>query len=133
MNRTPIHQGHCACGAVSVSVLAKPKDVNLCHCMTCRRIHGAPFAVYAIFERDAVQVSGDTIAWQSSLTGRRHHCPTCGSPVFLAFDGVPEIEVPAGIFDEPGLYPPAYEIWCKTAEPWHDARGRPRYPRSRPD
>ncbi|MFM0048968.1 GFA family protein [Caballeronia grimmiae] len=133
MNRTPIHQGHCACGAVSVSVLAEPNDVNLCHCMTCRRIHGAPFAVYAIFERDAVEVSGDTIAWASSPTGRRHHCAACGSPIYLVFDGVPEIEVPAGIFDEAGLYPPAYEIWCKTAEPWHDAQGRPRYPHSRPD
>jgi hypothetical protein len=133
MNRTPIHQGHCACGAVSVSVFAEPKDVNLCHCMTCRRIHGAPFAVYAIFERDAVEVSGDTIAWASSPTGRRHHCAACGSPIYLVFDGVPEIEVPAGIFDEAGLYPPAYEIWCKTAEPWHDAQGRPRYPHSRPD
>ena len=133
MNRIPVHQGHCACGAVCVSVFAEPKDVNLCHCMTCRRIHGAPFGVYAIFERDAVEVSGDTTAWESSATGRRHHCPTCGSPVYLAFDDVPEIEVPTGIFDETGLYPPAYEIWCGTAEPWHDAQGRPRYPRSRPD
>ncbi|WP_250453513.1 GFA family protein [Caballeronia sp. ATUFL_M2_KS44] len=133
MNRIPVHQGHCACGAVRVSVFAEPKDINLCHCMTCRRVHGAPFGVYAIFERDAVEVCGDTIAWTSSATGRRHHCRTCGSPVYLAFDGVPEIEVPAGIFDEIGLYPPAYEIWCGTAEPWHDAQGRPRYPRSRPD
>jgi len=57
----------------------------------------------------------------------------CGSPVYLAFDGVPEIEVPTGIFDETGLYPPAYEIWCQTAEPWHDDQGRPRFLCSRPD
>jgi hypothetical protein len=132
MSRHFIHEGHCACGAVRVRVFAEPNEVNLCHCMTCRRIHGAPFGVYAIFARDAVEVSGDTIAWESSATGRRHHCPTCGSPVYLAFDGVPEIEVPTGIFDEIGLYPPEYEIWRDTAEPWHDAQGRPRYVRSRP-
>lgn len=128
-----LHEGHCACGAVRLTVFAPPLEVNLCHCMTCRRIHGAPFGVYAIFPRDAVEISGDTAFWQSSPTGRRHHCATCGSPVYLAFDGVPEIEVPTGIFDETGLFPPEYEIWCKNAEQWHDAHGRPRYVRSRPD
>ncbi len=74
--------------------------------------HSAPFGVYAIFERASVSVSGETKAWQSSATGQRHHCPTCGSPVFLTFDGIDEIEVPTGIFDETSLYLPQYEIWC---------------------
>ncbi|MDR5801793.1 GFA family protein [Caballeronia sp. LZ001] len=128
---TSLHEGQCACGAVRLAVFARPLQVNLCHCMTCRRIHGAPFGVYAIFERDAVQITGDTVAWQSSETGHRHHCLTCGSPIYLAFDRVPEIEVPTGIFDETGLFPPTYEIWCKNAEPWHDAQGRPRFARGR--
>ncbi|WP_250440645.1 GFA family protein [Caballeronia sp. AZ1_KS37] len=128
----PLHEGGCACGAVRVRVAGAPKEVNLCHCMTCRRIHGAPFGVYAIFPRDAFAVTGETVAWASSATGRRHHCPLCGSPVYLAFDGVDEIEVPTGIFDETGLYPPQYEIWCKSAEPWHDAQGRPRFVRGAP-
>jgi hypothetical protein len=133
MTVPPISTGQCACGAVRVQALAAPREVNLCHCMTCRRIHGAPFGVYAIFARDALRVIGETIAWKSSATGKRHHCATCGSPVFLAFDGVDEIEVPTGIFDEKGLYPPQYEIWCESAEPWHDAQGRPCFERARPD
>jgi hypothetical protein len=132
MTPQPTHSGGCACGAVRVRVTGEPKEVNLCHCMTCRRIHGAPFGVYAIFPRAAFELFGDTIAWASSATGKRHHCPTCGSPIYLAFDGIDEIEVPTGIFDETGLYPPQYEIWCKSAEPWHDARGRPRFARSAP-
>ncbi|KXV02127.1 aldehyde-activating protein [Caballeronia megalochromosomata] len=132
MNVQPIHEGGCACGAVRVRVVGEPKEVNLCHCMTCRRIHGAPFGVYAIFARSAVQVSGDTVGWESSTTGKRHHCPSCGSPVYLAFDGIDEIEVPTGIFDETGVYPPQYEIWCRSAEPWHDAQGRPRHARGAP-
>ena len=51
--------------------------------------------------------------------------------MFLAFDGMDEIELPTGLFDETGLFPPAYELWCKNAEPWHDAQGRPRYARAR--
>jgi hypothetical protein len=134
MNRTQgTHEGHCACGAVRVHVSSAPKEINLCHCMTCRRIHGAPFGVYAIFARDAVRVTGETVAWASSAAGKRHHCPVCGSPVFLAFDGIDEIEVPTGIFDETGLFPPQYEIWCEHAEPWHDARGRPRHRGARPE
>lgn len=132
MNAQPVHEGQCACGAVRIRVAGQPKEVNLCHCMTCRRVHGAPFGVYAIFARHAVQVSGDTRSWSSSATGRRHHCPSCGSPVYLAFDGVDEVEVPTGLFDETGLFPPHYEIWCKSAEPWHDAHGRPRFARGAP-
>jgi hypothetical protein len=132
MSQGTEHEGRCACGAVRLRVNAAPREVNLCHCMTCRRIHGAPFSVYAIFPRDAVEVDGETRAWASSETGRRHHCPQCGSPVYLAFDGVDEIEVPTGLFDETGLYPPQYELWCRSAEPWHDAQGRPRHPQARP-
>ncbi len=135
-NHRQRHEGCCACGAVRVlQVNDAPKEVNLCHCITCRRIHGAPFGVYAIFARDAVEITGDTLAWPSSETGRRHHCPTCGSPIYLAFDGVDEIEVPTSLFDETGLFPlpPQYEIWCKSAELWHDAQGRPRHVRARPD
>ena len=71
MNPHPVHEGGCACGAVRVRVTGEPKEVNLCDCMTCRRIHGAPFGVYAIFPRAAFAVLGDTVAWQSSATGRR--------------------------------------------------------------
>jgi hypothetical protein len=127
-----IHEGGCACGAVRVRVSAEPLEVNLCHCMTCRRIHGAPFGLYAIFARDAAQFTGETRAWSSSATGRRHHCANCGSPVYLAFDGVPEVEIPTGLFDEVGIYPPTYEIWTKHREPWHDAQGRPQYPEAAP-
>jgi hypothetical protein len=120
-----IHEGGCACGAVRVRVSAEPLEVNLCHCMTCRRIHGAPFGLYAIFARDAAQFTGETRAC-------RHHCANCGSPVYLAFDGVPEVEIPTGLFDEVGIYPPTYEIWTKHREPWHDAQGRPQYPEAAP-
>jgi hypothetical protein len=128
-----IEHARCACGAIRLRITSAPKEVNLCHCLTCRRIHGAPFAVYAIFERSAVSIEGDTSAWPSSEHGKRHHCPTCGSPIWLAFEGIDEIEVPTGLFGQPGLFPPEYEIWCRHAEPWHDAQGRPCYPEARPD
>jgi hypothetical protein len=139
MNQQPIqpiqsiHEGGCACGAVRFAVSAAPREVNLCHCMTCRKIHGAPFGVYAIFPLDAVEITGDTRAWQSSKTGHRHHCAVCGSPVYLAFDGLAEVEIPTGLFDEIGLYVPQFEIWARTREPWHDAQGRMQYPQAHPD
>ncbi len=132
MNSDQGHEGGCACGRVCLLTREwSAEGGNLCHCMTCRRIHGAPFGVYAIFPRDAVEVTGATRAWASSAMGRRHHCPHCVSPVYLAFDGLDEIEVPTGVFDEIGLYPPEYEIWCRSAEPWHDAQGRPRHAEAR--
>ena len=69
--------GGCACGAVRFRVSARPRRVSLCHCMTCRRIHGSAFGAYAMFARDAVEFSGLIDVWQSSPEGRMYFGPTC--------------------------------------------------------
>lgn len=59
-------QGGCACGAVRFVVTGRPERVSLCHCMTCRRVHGSAFGSYAMFARGAVHFSGPVQAWRSS-------------------------------------------------------------------
>jgi hypothetical protein len=66
-NSEPVDEtGGCACGAVRFRVSGRPARVSICHCMTCRRIHGNVFGGYAMFERSAVEFTGPTQAWQSS-------------------------------------------------------------------
>ncbi|MGF6770983.1 hypothetical protein P3T18_003462 [Paraburkholderia sp. GAS199] len=110
--------GGCACGALRFRVDARPRRVSICHCMTCRRIHGSAFGAYAMFERGAVTISGPTRAWQSSPEAQRHFCPTCGSVAFMDFPARDELDIPLGAFDRPGLYEPTYELWCCHKEPW---------------
>jgi hypothetical protein len=113
-----VHDGGCACGAVRFRVTGSPSRVGICHCMTCRRVHGSPFGSYAIFARDEVAFTGDVSEWKSSEQGRRYFCPACGSVAFMVYEDRDEIDVPIGAFDETGIYEPAYELWCRRKEPW---------------
>ena len=74
--------GGCLCGAVRFEVRAQPHRVGLCHCLDCRKQHGAPFGALAIFPADRVAFAGDEPGmFASSATGRRYFCRRCGSPV----------------------------------------------------
>ncbi len=127
-----VQEGGCACGAVRFRVGAAPRRVGMCHCMTCRRIHGSAFGVYAVFERGDVEFSGRTEAWHSSSEAWRHFCPVCGSVAFMEYPDTGEIDVPLGAFDKTGLYEPAYELWCRRREPWLPAGVRIEYDEDRP-
>ena len=103
--------GGCLCGAVRLEATGRPWRVGLCHCLDCRRHHGALFHASAIFPQEAVTVSGETRDWAG-----RHFCPRCGSSVFGRSDD--EIEVSLGALDAPGQFQPTYELWTVRREPW---------------
>ncbi len=103
--------GGCLCGAVRVVVSGAPYRVGICHCLDCRKHHGAPFHASAIFPADAVEISGVT----SEFKGRRF-CPACGSTVFGCSGD--ETEVNLGCFDEPSRFRPTYELWTIRREDW---------------
>ena len=62
--------GGCLCGDVRVEASGQPYRVGLCHCLDCRKLHGALFHGSAIFPETAVTVEGATHAYQG-----RHFCP----------------------------------------------------------
>jgi hypothetical protein len=124
--------GGCACGAVRFYVSAAPERVGICHCMTCRRISGAPFAAFAIFHAKDVTIEGRTEAWHSSETGRRHFCPVCGSVAFIDGLDTDEVELPLGGFDCTGIYEPQYELWVRRRELWLEHGVRREYDGDRP-
>jgi hypothetical protein len=105
------HTGSCLCGAVRFTATDQPYRVGLCHCMDCRKHHGALFHASAIFPEAAVAVSGETRAFRG-----RHFCPACGSPVFGRSGD--EIEVNLGSLDEPNQFRPTYELWTIRRESW---------------
>jgi hypothetical protein len=125
--------GGCACGAVRFRVSAEPRRVSLCHCMTCRRVHGSAFGAYAMFARAAVEFSGPIHVWGSSPEGRRYFCPTCGSVAFMEYAGSDELDIPLGAFDNTGLYEPTYELWCCHKEPWLPKGVRTEYKEDSPE
>jgi hypothetical protein len=103
--------GGCLCGDVRITATGAPYRVGLCHCLDCRKHHGALFFAAAIFPQDAVTVEGETRDYRG-----RHFCPRCGSSVFARF--ADEIEVHLGALDAPDQFMPSYENWVVRREGW---------------
>lgn len=103
--------GGCLCGAVGVVASGSPDRVGICHCLDCRKHHGALFYAAAIFPREAVTLTGETRAYKG-----RHFCPICGSSVFACSGD--EVEVHLGALDAPDRLIPSYESWTIRREAW---------------
>ena len=104
-------EGGCLCGDVRMVTSGEPDRVGLCHCLDCRKHHGALFYAAAIFPEDAVTVTGETREY-----AKRYFCPRCGSSVFARFGD--EIEVHLGSLDAPNQFMPSYESWIVRRESW---------------
>ena len=103
--------GGCLCGNVRLVASGVPYRVGICHCLDCRKHHGALFSACAIFPDDAVTIEGETRDYQG-----RFFCPRCGSSVFGRSGD--EIEVHLGTLDLPDQLKPTYELWIVRREPW---------------
>lgn len=102
-------KGGCLCGDVRIVASGQPNRVGICHCLDCRKHHGALFHASAIFNEDAVKIEGET----RDFSGR-FFCPRCGSSVFGRTAG--EIEVNLGALDAQDQLTPTYELWTIRRE-----------------
>ena len=103
--------GGCLCGKVRIVATGRPYRVGICHCLDCRKHHGALFYAAAMFPQDAVTISGETRDYAG-----RFFCPLCGSSVFARSGD--EIEVHLGSLDAPDQLMPTYENWIVRRESW---------------
>src|SRR5690242_9008901 len=103
--------GGCLCGKVRIVASGLPYRVGVCHCLDCRKHHGALFHASAIFPRDAVIIEGEIRDY-----GGRCFCPHCGSSVFG--QSADEVEVNLGSLDAPNQLIPTYELWICRRESW---------------
>ena len=117
--------GGCLCGNVRIVAQGRPYRVGICHCLDCRKHHGALFSASAIFAEDAVTIEGETRDFNG-----RHFCPRCGSSVFGRSGD--EVEVSLGALDSIDQLKPTYELWTIRRESWLPAFPLPRrYERDR--
>jgi len=105
------HTGGCLCGDVRLVATGRPYRVGICHCLDCRKHHGALFHASAIFPLDAVTIEGETRDYAG-----RHFCPRCGSSVFGRSDD--EVGVNLGSLDATDRFTPTYELWTIRREAW---------------
>lgn len=103
--------GSCLCGDVQFVASGRPYRVGICHCLDCRKHHGALFYASAVFAQDAVKISGQTQDYAG-----RFFCPRCGSSVFARSGD--EIEIHLGSLDATNQFEPTYESWAVRREAW---------------
>ncbi|MFL6732187.1 MAG: GFA family protein, partial [Sphingomicrobium sp.] len=94
--------GSCLCGNVRIVASGDPCRVGICHCLDCRKHHGALFFAAAVFPAEAVAIEGETRDYAG-----RFFCPRCGSSIFAR--SADEIEVHLGVLDDTHELVPTYE------------------------
>ena len=105
------HEGGYLCGKVRFAASGCPHRVGICHCLDCRKHHGALFHASAVFPESAVTVEGELGEYAG-----RFFCPRCGSSVFSR--SADEIEIHLGSLDAPNQFVPTYELWTVRRETW---------------
>lgn len=113
----------CACGQLRVTCVGEPVRVSICHCLACRQRTGSAFGTQARFGRDQVTVEGEATVFarvgDSGGTAHFRFCPRCGSTVYWAFDGAPDVlAVSVGCFADPAFPPPTVSVYEDRQSPW---------------
>ena len=118
--------GGCVCGKVRFEAEGQPDRVGICHCLDCRKYHGALFFAAAIYPETQVRISGEPQMYDG-----RCFCATCGSSVFNRSGA--ELELHLGALDDINVFQPTYELRTIRRESWLPAFPvEERYERDRP-
>ncbi|KAI4214244.1 MAG: hypothetical protein LQ351_003329 [Letrouitia transgressa] len=85
------YRGACHCGRVQYQLSReKPLDCKYCHCLTCQKLHGAPFQWCAIFHKTDINFTHGhhDLGWYDpSSQSTAHHlpckvsCAYCRTPI----------------------------------------------------
>ena len=129
----PTFEGSCFCRKVRYNIRGSIGPMDHCHCVDCRKSHGAAFATYVAVPRDGFRfVSGEdhltTYAAESGTT--RSFCRTCGTIVICRWsDGGREgMQISASTLDTPSGLKPASHSFIRSKDDWFDITYRlPQY------
>ena len=115
--------GRCLCGAVTYRCDAEPVFGAHCHCEDCRRSAGTGHSSILGVPKDAFSISGSLSAYTSSADSgnavTRHFCPTCGAPVTLTVDTMPQLVfLRASSLDDMEVFKPQFEFYTARRASW---------------
>lgn len=104
------------CSAVRYSIAGPLRDVVLCHCAMCRRVHGHVGA-YTAAPRAALHfLESRGLRWYaSSAKARRGFCGECGSVLFWDAPSRDSVSITAGSLDAPTGLATTLQIYADSA------------------
>jgi hypothetical protein len=126
----PRATGRCHCGAVRFEVRGPLRDVLICHCEDCRRIHGHLSAHTATRWDDLAMLEERGLKWYaSSDKARRAFCQECGAGIFFDLIGRDIVSICAGTLDPPTRIRTAMHVFLDSASDYEtDDAEAPRRP-----
>ena len=128
-------RGSCLCGGVQFEIGGTLDNPLNCHCINCRKQHGAAFRTRVrVNKADFHWVQGaDLVTYYESTSGVfRGFCRVCGSPILNKFSGgdhaLPHnasasdrYGIPVGILDgDPGVRP-AFHVFVRSKAEWFES------------
>lgn len=120
-NFDKVIHGGCLCGSVKYEINGPVHLLSHCHCSMCRKFSGSAFLTFARtrVEHFAWVLGKDKIStYASSANGIRCFCTTCGSPLPIVREALPNALIPAGTLEnDPGIRPTLH-IFASDKAPW---------------
>lgn len=113
--------GGCLCGTVRYKVESRPKAVNACHCMDCKKLTGATHLLMLVADRDGfIHDRGEVQRYRKRADSGREidivRCSRCGVRMWHEPLASKELVfVAAGTLDDPTWAVPASHIWTRRA------------------
>ena len=117
------HEGHCFCGAVSVSVAGEPVGMGYCHCSSCRAWSAGPVNAFTLWPPDAVKVTHGAEhvgAFSKNPTSIRKWCKLCGGHLFTEHPTFGLIDVYAAVLPGFDFAPGVHVNYAETVLPMKD-------------
>ncbi|WP_416378966.1 GFA family protein [Bosea sp. (in: a-proteobacteria)] len=115
--------GRCLCGSVSFEAAGPIVAARQCWCRVCQSLSCGSGSNNIIVQSKDIRTSGQLSEYRSIADSGsrmvRSFCPTCGTPVFSASEGRPDLMViRTGTLDNPEIAAPEAVIWTSSAPSW---------------
>jgi len=114
-------RGSCLCGGVRYQFEGKAFLFNHCHCVQCRKSHGAAFASNLHLKPEQFQwLAGESLVsrYESSPGCKRSFCSVCGGNVAIVLHD--QVVVPAASVDDPLDAKPQLTLFAGEKVDWVD-------------
>lgn len=119
-----MREGGCLCGALRFAAPDAPKRTVVCHCKFCQRCTGSAFALWPIYDADAVRLPGSAASSEhrSDESGRwirLFFCSRCGTTIWSTWEADPgEIALLGGTFDDTSWITVDKHVWTRSKQHW---------------
>jgi hypothetical protein len=118
--------GCCLCGEISYEISQDVGDIIHCHCIKCRKAHGAAFSSVAKIDDKNFSITGEEKLnrYQSSPGKTRCFCSSCGSQIYAKRDNTDFIILRLGTLNDDSMIDSQFQevkhIWLAEKACWYE-------------